>query len=146
MDDSFIYDKNRGCYIWTKSFDDKGYSQVNIGGRIVKAYSIAYKEVIGPVPSGLVLRHICDNRKCINPFHLTLGTQADNINDMYRRGRGCIGDKAPWSKLNEAQVKELRLEFKFTKSSIAEMSRRHNINYGTLSDVLLNKTWKHVVI
>jgi hypothetical protein len=81
-----------GCWEWTGSKCRLGYgatsgSQELDGTRRPKAHRFAYARLVAPIPEGMVVRHKCDNRGCVNPDHLELGTQQDNIQDRVRRGR-----------------------------------------------------------
>lgn len=81
------------CLIWIAGRDDSGYGAYTPkGGRRTRAHRHAYTLVKGEIPDGLVVRHTCDRRACVNPEHLILGTHADNMNDARIRGRlkGCV--------------------------------------------------------
>lgn len=77
------------CWLWTASTDKHGYGQMSSSrGRAPwKSHRVSYELHKGRIPSGLVVRHRCDNPLCVNPAHLEIGTQADNAADMVRRGR-----------------------------------------------------------
>lgn len=87
--------KGPACWLWTASFDARGYGQINAGGRRGKplgAHRVAYELVKGEVPAGMVLDHTCRNTWCVNPDHLEPVTQAENmargaLGDMHRRRR-----------------------------------------------------------
>ena len=80
-----------GCIEWTAYLNSLGYGSFNcaFGGerRTRPAHRVAWMLVHGPIPEGLYVLHTCDNRKCVNPYHLYLGTQADNMLDMVQRNR-----------------------------------------------------------
>jgi len=86
----------RGCWNWTASTDTGGYGAVSVNmglgkRKLVAAHRFSWLLAHGDViPQGMVIRHRCDNRRCVNPAHLEIGTQADNIADMDARGRRVV--------------------------------------------------------
>lgn len=70
-----------------------GYSQVHINGKTKRAHRVVYENIYGPIPLGLLVMHKCDNRRCINPLHLRLGTAKDNTLDSIAKGRFGIRDQ-----------------------------------------------------
>lgn len=75
-----------GCWEWISESEAR-YPLVQIDGVRDRAHRFAWRRVNGPIPDGMVVRHTCDNTICVNPDHLILGTQADNMRDMDERGR-----------------------------------------------------------
>lgn len=76
-----------GCWIWMAGLMPNGYGSACVNGKSVNAHRAMFSAKNGPIPKGLVVRHTCDVRECVNPDHLILGTQKDNIRDMHDRGR-----------------------------------------------------------
>lgn len=79
-----------GCWEWTGAKTGKGYGAIGAGGtkgKMLVAHRVSWEIHRCPIPDGLVLCHRCDNRGCVNPEHLFVGTQRDNILDMFAKGR-----------------------------------------------------------
>jgi hypothetical protein len=75
-------DRTEACWTWMGNVSNGGYGQINNGGRLVMVHRLAYELLVGPIPLGLQLDHLCRNRRCVNPAHLEPVTQQENI----RRG------------------------------------------------------------
>ena len=98
MTDTLIYmdrfwdkvDKTGECWIWTASKNKKGYGRFGFGSRAQLAHRVSWLLSNGEIPDGMLACHTCDNPPCVNPSHLWLGTQKDNVVDMSSKGRhGC---------------------------------------------------------
>src|SRR5690242_3600813 len=82
-----VVKEGNGCWNWTKYRDSDGYGRMAIGNEMYRAHRLAWVATHGKVPRGLCVLHKCDNPSCINPAHLFLGTQYDNIQDCIRKMR-----------------------------------------------------------
>lgn len=80
-----------GCWLWTGGLHgngkSSGYGSFGLGGKPVKAHRASFMLLKGPIPKGMSVCHKCDVRSCVNPDHLFLGTQRDNVLDMHKKGR-----------------------------------------------------------
>lgn len=85
---SISLNEDSGCLEWNKSISLKQrYPYITVNKKRLKAHRFSYEYFIGEIPKGLFVLHKCDNTKCCNPDHLFLGTQADNVADMVKKGR-----------------------------------------------------------
>lgn len=95
-------EKTDTCWIWTAA-KINGYGVFWHSGKNMKAHRLSYEAAFSPIPIGLYVLHHCDVPSCVNPAHLFLGTQRDNIQDMDSKGRGrrgiFPGESAPAAKL-----------------------------------------------
>lgn len=89
------------CWEWRGAANTKGYGR----WQGLLAHRVAYTLVNGPIPSGLVIRHRCDNPACCNPRHLEVGTQAENVTDCVTRFRNARGSRHGRTKITDDQVK-----------------------------------------
>lgn len=107
FEEKFIPEPNSGCWLWTASYKITGYGQFHYKGKPRNAHRVSYEIYCEPVPDNLFVCHKCDNRLCVNPDHLFLGTNQDNVDDMVSKGRNLKGETQNNTKLTEAQVWEI---------------------------------------
>lgn len=142
FNDGYTPDPNSGCWLWLKSILPSGYGKIWHEGRLQPAHRVSYKLHIGEIPSGLLVMHTCDNRLCVNPRHLLLGTHRDNTHDMINKGRGNLkGELNSNNKLTRGFVLEIKDLLKcslFTQKEIAEF---YGVSQGAISLIKINKTW-----
>ena len=97
---------DNGCWEWTGYYNNRGYGLTSFDGRTWLAHRVAYFLNCFKIPP--IVMHKCDNTKCVNPDHLKGGTQKDNMDDMWAKGRGKKGENHCNAKLSDEQVKEIR--------------------------------------
>ena len=108
----YSVDKKTGCWNWNGADNGRGYGEFSVGvGKNRKRY-LAHRVSVeinrGPIAEGLFVCHKCDNRKCVNPDHLFLGTCKDNLMDMAAKGRSTRGTKDSQAKLTDPEVLAIR--------------------------------------
>ncbi len=97
----YIPEPMSGCWLWTAALSNKGYGFYFSDGHNF-AHRWSYSHFVGPIPEGLIVRHRCDTPSCVNPDHLELGTQSDNMQDCIKRGRH---KGAAWQRRNATHCK-----------------------------------------
>lgn len=126
---------------------------ITIKAKILRAHQWAYAIYKGDIPVGSCVCHTCDQPRCINPDHLWLGTQADNMADMIAKGRKRSlvgprrtiqqrGDRNPNARLSESQAREL-LNLKGTTTTI-EAGRQFGVASNHVSNIWSGKRWPHL--
>lgn len=132
--------RKQDCWEWLAAKNYKGYGRFRLDGRRVGAHRVAYEFAGGSVPEGLCVCHICDNRSCVNPGHLFIGTVADNNADMAAKGRAPCGEEHGRAKLTEAQVKEIRTRCKSGESQNA-VAKDFAVSQSAVWLIFHGKNW-----
>jgi len=134
--------KSTECWEWMGA-KRGGYGLLWVNGVNEEAHRVSYS-LFKEVPSNkFMVLHSCDNRKCVNPNHLFLGTHQDNMDDMSKKGRAKRGSGNNKAKLNEDAVKQIRIDLDGGTSGIS-LSRKYKVSTSVISCIKIRKTWKHV--
>lgn len=139
----FEVDKN-GCFVChSHSKNHDGYIQIRRLRRTTRLHRYIFEECFGPIEEGMVIRHKCDNRACINPEHLEIGTQKENVDDMVERGRTAKGEKLKQSDLTEKDVIDIRSknDAGYTYKRLAE---EYGVSITCIGDICRRWSWRHV--
>lgn len=132
------------CWYWVGCQDKLGYGRFAYPNEN-KAHRAAYKMFVGEIPYGKKVLHKCDTRCCVNPSHLFIGTQADNVADMVNKHRNknvpMFGEKNPMSKLTKQQVDEIRLRVANGETQ-RSMCKIFNVSPMAISRIIRMEYWK----
>ena len=132
--------KTETCWFWTAQINNKGYGCFVYQGRLVYAHRMAWRLTLGDPPIGKNILHRCDVPACVNPSHLFVGGQTENMLDCSAKGRISRGERHPYAKLTTADVLAIRADTRAQRTIAAEFG----IKQMTVSDIKRGKTWKHV--
>lgn len=137
-----------GCWEWQASTNvDHGYGQFTWDGTVMRSHRVAYTISVGPIPKGKHVMHSCDNRKCCNPAHLSVGTHQDNMRDRTQKGRHggkpMPGELNGSAKLTAEQVIEIR-RLMDTGVPGTRIARDFGIDQTSASNIFRRKSWKHM--
>jgi hypothetical protein len=132
-----------GCWEWTGCFANTGYGSMGIPRtrKVMNVHRLAWIVTNGDVPAGLYICHRCDNRKCLNPDHLFLGTAADNMRDSRQKGRQSCGAANYNAKLLESDVREIRA----SRESQRALARRFGVSPSAIQAIKERRSWKAVL-
>ena len=135
-----------GCWEWQGSCGQNGYATITYQNESWYVHRMAYELYKGPIPPGVCVCHHCDNRKCVNPAHLWVGTKAENNADMFKKGRGrsfglVRGEDCPNAKLTWADVDEIRRIGKCGAATQRTLAHQFGVSHSTIGNVLREKTW-----
>jgi hypothetical protein len=133
---------DNGCWQWNGYKLRHGYGAFKHKGKMLTAHRESYKLHKGEIPDGLCVCHTCDNRSCINPAHLWLGTTQDNTRDRTEKGRSAKGVRAAGAKLQEHDVYTIRGMAAYTPRK--QIAGLYNLNLRTVFKILTKETWGHL--
>lgn len=141
-----------GCWLWIGAHNPKGYGRVNFKGDNRYAHRVSYLLSCDEIPEGILVLHKCDTPACVNPDHLFLGTNDDNMIDRNKKGRQAKlpGERNGFSVLTEAQVLEIRaLREGSSYRNSGELSqknlaKKYGVGQTAISKVLNRETWSHI--
>lgn len=136
------------CWPWPTVHTTTGYGALSHDGQAYGAHRASYEIHRGPIPPGLFVCHHCDNRPCVNPAHLFLGTAADNAADMAAKGRASRcgptrpsrGMDQPQAKLDDEKVRYIRRSSKGGPALADEFG----VSRKCISLVRRRQSWAHV--
>jgi len=136
--------KGPGCWEIQGAAVQGGYVHIGVitngRQRLFKAHRVAWELANGPIPEGMRVLHACDNPRCVNPKHLSVGTQAENVHDSIQKGRYKTYGR---QKLNAQQVHEIRaLAIRGERQK--DIAARFGIKRHTVSGILHGKSWAHL--
>lgn len=134
------------CWVWTAALRDHGYGGSWNGTRADKAHRVSWRLTNGEIPDGLNVLHKCDNRLCVRPEHLFLGTHRDNARDKEAKGRGNhpIGSEVWKAKLVEDQVLEIRQLLDTGEYLQREIAEMFGMSKPMISAINTRRNWSHI--
>lgn len=141
-----------GCWEWKGRTDRYGYglswessalTGVSRRGRRTGAHRVAWMLFRGPIPNGLWVLHRCDNRRCVRPDHLFLGTVQDNNADRKAKGRAPRGEERPDSKLTESDIREIRA-LNSHGVGYKRLAKQFCVSPRSIGNIVHRRKWAHV--
>ena len=133
------------CWEWAASLTKKGYGSFGWTSGSEYAHRVSWILHFGNISDDLHVLHSCDNRRCVNPKHLFLGTTQDNSKDMVSKGRSMTNERNPMSKLKEEDVREIRDILRSPgRPSHRKLAKMFDVSSGTISLISSNHIWKGI--
>lgn len=139
------------CWYWRGSITDIGYGSFSAAKKYGinehKAHRVSWILFRGPIPKGMKILHSCDIRNCVNPDHLSVGTQADNVRDMIDRGRHryvpMLGENNPMAKLTSEDVSRIRDMRAVSGTPFKAIAKYFDVSNMTAFRAATGKSWSH---
>ena len=145
-----------GCWLWTAAHHLRGYGRFYVCGRVWQAHRVVLALTGVVVPDDAVVQHVCDNPPCVNPKHLRVGTQSDNMLDSFAKGRSShVGELHPNARLTPTDVLEIRAAHRSSCMAPAggsqaraglrsELAEKYGIRPKTVALIVGRERWKHI--
>lgn len=135
-----------GCWVWSATCFQFGHGRVKIKSKDLKAHRVSWEYHKGPIPDGMFVLHTCDNPPCINPEHLFLGTQLENMRDMHSKNRNVssLGEKHGRSKLTEVEVKQIKNMLLEGRYSHREIGEGFGVTGAAITQIAIGNNWRDV--
>lgn len=146
--DNVILNPSTWCWDWQGCKDRDGYGSIGYKNKSRLVHRLAYmlyNQLSEEDIEGKVVMHLCDNPSCVNPDHLQLGTQKDNVHDCIKKGRRANrkGEQNPNSKLTDYQAQKIRELYQLGISQ-EELAKMFNVARRTIYNIRKNISWAHV--
>lgn len=131
-----------GCVKRFRTFpNNKGYGRININDEICLTHRVSYELAGNVIPEGKHVLHKCDTPACVRPDHLFLGTHKENMRDMHLKGRACVGEDRPQSKLTWMSVDRIRSLYATGVWTQRDLAKVFDISQPLLCQVVNKKVW-----
>ena len=146
-------DDESGCWNWVGAFSNCGYGKFSIGGLQTRAmttqgaHRVSYELFVGPIEAGKVIKHKCDNKRCVNPEHLEMGTTSENTQEAYDRNLTNVrkGNEHPFAKLTTKDIADIREAAANGPHGIQrQLAKQYGVCQPTISMIVNRRNWKHV--
>ncbi len=138
--------QNDLCWNWTGCCDSRGYGVITINKKMIKAHRFSYVLNKSKIPEDKpCVCHMCNNPLCVNPSHLCADTHENNMKHRDKCDRQARGENNGMAKLTKAQVKKIRRVYSQGHITQKELAQENNVHISTISRVILNEIWKHII-
>ncbi len=137
------------CWIWTGGIGSPGYGIFYIDGKNYAAHVISYRIYKGNIPKDKIICHTCDNRACVNPEHLWLGTYKENMQDCIAKGRfkpiakrRMFGETNPQCILKESDIETIK-RLRDNGLALQKIADKYGVCRETIRKIIIGKTWNN---
>lgn len=127
-----------GCWIWEGSVGSHGYGDLTISNKHLLAHRVSYEAYVGEIPTGMFVMHTCDVRSCVNPAHLVVGTNKDNMKDKCMKGRWAGQGPRKLSYVDAVEIRRLRNGGVMAK----DIAKSYGVHSDHIRKITSFKVWK----
>lgn len=141
-----VIEDETSCWEWQGSKKSSGYGEIGNGkGGLILTHRCSWELECGDIPKGMHVLHRCDNKVCVRPEHLFLGTLSDNTQDMLRKGRAPDrkGSKHPNAKITEIEARKIRNLYASGQFTMKEIGRLFFMTRSNIGYIVSGKAWTH---
>jgi hypothetical protein len=150
--------KGDGCWLWSASFDGRGYGQFYCDGSLRRSHRVSFAIANGAIEPGRDICHTCDNPACVRPDHLFAGTRSENMRDSWNKGRNVFqrkkprvvphkrmprGEQVQGATLTDEMVREMR-DIHSRGFALKDIAAWYGKGYQSVRSAVIRETWKHV--
>ncbi len=132
------------CWEFTGSPNAHGYGTVKLDGTNIGVHRVAFFLAYGSIPEGLCVLHSCDNRKCANPEHLSIGDRGDNNRDRDQKDRNNRGERHHDSPLTDFDVRYIRTMYAVGVATQVQLAKEYGMTASCVNRICNRVTWKHL--
>jgi hypothetical protein len=151
---SYMISPITGCWVWTRDVAKVGYGRICVDGVRHYTHRFAWTMAYGPIPEGMCVCHACDNKRCVNPEHLWLGTDAENMADKLKKGRQSRGESRRETMRRVARRGETHADAKLTGEQVLEirasdatnrdLAKEFGVSTSCIYAIKARINWKHL--
>lgn len=137
----YFPEPNSGCWLWEDACDRDGYGVARLNGKQVRAHRLFYAEHVGAIADGALILHSCDVRSCVNPAHLSAGSNDQNMQEMVDRGRSPARERNPKAKLTSTAIAEIRRLYAVEKLTLKALAAKYGVCFQNIHHIVRGSTW-----
>lgn len=153
FEQKFTKGSDSECWIWNAARSDNGYGKIRVSivdefGMLKHfgcyAHRVSYELYVAKIEDGKHVLHTCDNPPCVNPSHLFIGTNTDNILDRMNKGRSTLGSRNKMSKLTEDSVRRIRAMYAAGGMTYQLLADEFGVGAAAILKIIRRQRWKHI--